>query len=287
MLKQAILLIILSLGFIGNLEAGTDKTVILATTTSVQNTGLLDILVDIYQKKTGYTVKAVALGSGQALKLASNGEADILWVHDPQEEQKFMDKGYGAERVTFMHNDFVILGPKNDPAGVMGAEKAAQAFKKIAASKALFISRGDNSGTHGKEIQLWKEAGAFPEREVYIEAGQGMSQSLRLANEKQAYILTDRATYLTLRKSIDLVIVCEGDASLINPYSLILVNQHRFPKVNAQGAKTLFNFLLSEEAKDIVEEFNKEKFGRKVFFWDYYSKYRLIQPLYGSYYRRR
>lgn len=260
---------LLSVGIFFNCYAADNRTVILATTTSVQDTGLLDVLSGAFHKKSGYTLKAIAVGTGQALQLGRQGEADILWVHSPDDEKQFVEEGYGLNRTPFMHNDFVILGPTDDPAKVAGSFKAAEVFKKISESKNLFVSRGDNSGTHKKELAIWKETGAFPVKEAYIEVGQGMAATVGVANEKQGYVLADRSTYLSLKKSIDLVIVCEGDKSLLNYYSLILVNPQRFPKVNAEGAKSFFDFVLSKEAKDTVENFGKDKFGEQVFFYDY------------------
>lgn len=245
-----------------------NKNIILATTTSVQDSGLLDALIDAFQKKTDWTVKPIAVGTGQALQMGRQGEADILWAHSPADEKQFVEDGYGINRTVFMRNDFVILGPKGDPAKVIGAKNVAEAFKKIAAAKALFVSRGDNSGTHKKEKAIWKDAKEMPDKGSYIETGQGMARTTAVANEKQGYVLADRATYLSLKKTIGLVIVCEGNDVLINRYSLILANPDRFPKVNANGAKELFNFLLSEDSKKIAENFGKEKFGRPLFFWD-------------------
>lgn len=271
MIKKLILISILFFlcaGVALNSNAGDSKTIILATTTSVQDTGLLDMLSASFQKKTGYTVKPIAVGTGQALKMGKLGEADILWVHSPVDEKEFVDEGYGVERVTFMHNDFVILGPKGDPAKVIGTGKAARAFKKIADAKALFISRGDNSGTHKKEKAIWEGAGRMPDRDAYIEVGQGMARAVAVANEKQGYVLADRSTYLSLKKSVDLVIVSEGDPLLKNYYSLILVNPDKFPGINAASARIFYNFLLSEDSRNIVENFGKEKFGQQLFFWD-------------------
>lgn len=247
-------------------------TVRLATTTSVQDTGLLDALVDAFQENSRYKLLPIAVGSGQAMQLGRTGEADLLWAHSPDEEEQFMAEGFGLNRTAFMHNDFVILGPQADPAGIKGMRKAADAFRKTAASGALFVSRGDNSGTHRKEKKLWEIASAVPAKVNYIEAGQGMAGTLTIADEKNAYCLADRATWMTLRKSIGLAILCEGDEALLNRYSLILVNPGRFPKVNAEGAKAFFDFLLSKQAKDIVEKLGVEKYGRQLFFYDYSSK---------------
>ncbi len=263
------LILSLVLSFSGNVKAEGNKNIILATTTSVADTGLLDILVDVFQKKSGYTVKAIAVGSGQAMLLGKSGEADILWVHSPDDEKQFVAEGYGIDRTTFMHNDFVILGPLADPAKIKGIAKASDAFGKIAASNALFVSRGDNSGTHKKEKKLWEAAAVKPASGNYIEVGQGMAGTVSVANEKNAYCLADRSSYLSLKKSISLVILGEGDSALINRYSLILVNPAKFSKVNAQGAKLFFDFLLSPQAKDIIEKFGQDKYGQQLFFYDY------------------
>lgn len=269
----ACLLVGLSSGIFLNCYAGENRNVILATTTSVQDTGLLDELAGAFQKKTGYILKAIAVGTGQALKMGQDGEADILWVHSPDDEKKFVDEGYGTDRTTFMHNDFVVLGPKSDPANVKVSKDAVGAFRKIAKSKGVFVSRGDNSGTHKKEKMLWEKAGISPDKDSYIEVGQGMAATLRVADEKQGYVLCDSSTYLSLKNTIDLLMLCEGDPSLMNYYSLILVNPVRFPKANAQGARALFDFLLSEDTRKIIENFGRDKFGRQLFFWDYKQGY--------------
>lgn len=241
----------------------------LATTTSVQDTGLLDVLSDAFQKDGKYALQAIAVGSGQAMQLGRTGEADILWVHSPDDEKAFVDEGCGTGRTTFLHNDFVLLGPAADPAGVKSAKKAADAFKKLASAKALFVSRGDKSGTHKKELKLWDAAKAKPAKGAYIETGQGMSPTLLLADEKKAYCLADRSTYLAMRKNLALVIVSEGDDALINRYSLILVNAARFPKVNAEGARAFFDFMLSKQAKSLIENYGREKYGQQLFYYDY------------------
>lgn len=255
-----------------DIKPAKNKTILLATTTSVQDTGLLDLLLAAFQKKTGYLVKAIAVGSGQAMQLGRTGEADILWVHSPDDEKQFVEEGYGNNRTTFMHNDFVVLGPASDPAKINGEKKAVDAFAKIAASGVLFISRGDKSGTHKKELKLWDLAKVKPAAEKYVEAGQGMAAVVGMANEKEAYVLTDRSTYLSLRKTIGLQILCEGDEALLNRYSLILVSTEKFPKVNAEGAKAFFDFLLSKRTKKIVEKYGVEKHGKQLFFYDYKVK---------------
>ncbi len=244
----------------------------LATTTSVQDTGLLDVLTDAFQKDGKYKLQAIAVGSGQALQLGRTGEADILFVHSPEDEAQFVAEGFGTGRTTFMHNDFVILGPAADPARVKGAKKAAAAFKKIAAAKAAFVSRADQSGTNKKELQLWNEAKVKPGKDKYIEAGQGMAATLTMANEKNAYTLADRATYLSMQKNLGLVVVGEGDEELINRYSLILVNAAKFPRTNAAGAKAFLDYVLSVPAKEMIEKFGLEKYGQQLFIYDYAVK---------------
>lgn len=244
----------------------------LATTTSVQDTGLLDAVSEAFQKDGRYKLQAIAVGSGQAIQLGKTGEADILWVHSPDDEARFVAEGYGTDRTTFLHNDFVLLGPAADPAKVKGTKKAADAFKKIAAAKALFVSRADKSGTHKKELKLWAAAKAQPGKESYVEAGQGMAATLSMANEKNAYVLADRSTYLSMKNNISLEIVSEGDDALINRYSLILVNAGKFPKVNAAGARAFFDFVLSKPAKEMIEEYGRKQYGRQLFFYDYAVK---------------
>jgi tungstate transport system substrate-binding protein len=244
----------------------------LATTTDVYDTGLLDVLTDAFQKDGKYTLQAIAVGSGQAMQLGKTGEADILWVHSPDDEKAFVAGGYGIDRTTFLHNDFVILGPAADPAKIKGDKSAADAFRKIAASKALFVSRADNSGTHKKELKLWDAAKVRPAKGSYLEAGQGMSATLTMANEKNAYVLSDRSTYLAMKKTLGLVVLCEGDEALLNRYSLILVNPAKFPKVNAAGARAFFDFVLSRPSKEMMENYGRDKFGRQLFFYDYAVK---------------
>jgi len=272
MLKKTILASLLAVSVSGIFfirYTADNKTVILATTTSVQDTGLLDVLADIFQKKTDYTLKAIAVGTGQALRMGQDGEADILWVHSPEDEKRFMDEGYGTGRTTFMHNDFVVLGSRNDVAGIKGGKNAADAFNKIAKSKAVFVSRGDNSGTHKKENKIWEKAGVSPDKNSYIEAGQGMAATLRVADETQGYILCDRSTYISLKNTVDLIILCEGDPALLNYYSLIPVNPAKFPRINAHGAEALMDFLLSGDTRKIIETFGMDKHGQQLFFWDH------------------
>ena len=244
----------------------------LATTTSVQDAGLLDLLTDAFQKDGKYKIQSIAVGSGQALQLGATGEADILLVHSPDDEARFVAAGYGTDRTTFLHNDFVILGPAKDPARIKGTIKAADAFRKIAAARALFVSRADKSGTHNKELKIWAEARVKPAKKYYMEIGQGMAATLSIANEKNAYILADRSTYLSMKAHLRLEILSAGDEVLINHYSLILVNPAKFPKVNVEGARAFFDFVLSAPARALIENLGKDKYGQPLFYYDYPAK---------------
>jgi tungstate transport system substrate-binding protein len=245
------------------------KTLILATTTSTQDTGLLDVLIPIFEKKTGYFVKTIAVGSGQAMTMGQKGEADVLLVHSPAAEEKFVAEGYGINRRLIMHNDFIIVGPPGDLAKIKGIKLASDAFKKIALNNALFLSRGDNSGTNAKEKEVWKAAGINPEGEKwYQQTGLGMGQTLNVAAEKKGYTLADRGTYLSLKKNLGLDILVEGDAILLNIYHVIEVNPAKWPKVNAPAAKAFADLMVSKETQDIVKTFGVEKFGSPLFFPD-------------------
>jgi tungstate transport system substrate-binding protein len=246
-----------------------EKTLILATTTSTQDTGLLDVLVPIFEKKTGYFVKTIAVGSGQAMTMGQKGEADVLLVHSPAAEKKFMEDGFGVSRRLVMHNDFVIVGPAEDPAMIKGVKSAAEAIKKIAAAQALFVSRGDNSGTHAKEKDLWKVAGvSYEGQSWYQQTGLGMGQTLNVAAEKKGYTLTDRGTYLALAKTLKLGILVEGDAVLLNIYHVMEVNQTKWPKVNIAAATAFADFMVSKETQEIIKTFGVDKYGSPLFFPD-------------------
>jgi tungstate transport system substrate-binding protein len=245
------------------------KNVILATTTSTQDSGLLDVLLPIFEKKTGYFVKTIAVGSGQAMAMGQKGEADVLLVHSPDAEKKFVADGYGINRRLVMHNDFVIVGPAEDPAKLKNTKPTTAAFQKIASAQALFLSRGDNSGTHSKERAIWKSAGVCPEgQKWYQQTGLGMGQTLNVASEKRGYTLADRGTYLALKKNLQLNILVEGDAALLNIYHVIDVNPAKWPKVNAAGAKAFSDFLTAKETQDIIKTFGMDKFGSPLFFPD-------------------
>ncbi|MGD0277279.1 MAG: substrate-binding domain-containing protein [Syntrophales bacterium] len=250
-------------------DAPVQKNLILATTTSTQDSGLLDVLIPIFEKKTGYFVKTIAVGSGQAMAMGSKGEADVLLIHSPDAENKFMAEGNGVNRRLLMHNDFIIVGPPADPAALKGAKSAVAAFRQIAASQSLFMSRGDNSGTHSKEKAVWKSAGINAEGRIwYKQTGLGMGQTLNVAAEKKAYTLADRGTYLAMKKNLGLDILMQGDPILLNIYHVIEVNPAKFSKINIEGAKAFSDFLVSKEVKGIIGKFGVEKFGSPLFFPD-------------------
>lgn len=244
------------------------KDIILATTTSTQDSGLLDVLVPDFQSRTGYVVKTVAVGSGQALQMGQEGNADVLLVHSPAAEQTFMDGGYGVDRRLVMHNDFVVVGPKSDPAGIRGLTSATDAFAKIAAAKATFVSRGDKSGTEAKELAIWKAAGITPEGDWYLQSGQGMGATLSIASEKGAYTLSDRATYLATKDQLALDLLVEGDKALLNIYHVIRVNPDKWPKVNVAGGTAFADYLVSPEGQALIGQFGVDKYGQQLFIPD-------------------
>jgi tungstate transport system substrate-binding protein len=253
----------------GSLAQAGSKTVILATTTSTQDSGLLDVLVPVFEKESGYQVKTVSVGSGQAIKMGEKGEADVLLVHSPDAEKKFMADGFGTSRRLVMHNDFVIVGPPADPAKIKTAASSVEALKCVAQSGAVFVSRGDNSGTHAKEKSLWKGAGINPDgQKWYQQTGLGMGQTLNVAAEKKGYTLTDRASYLALKKGLGLVILAEGDSKLLNIYHVIELNAAKWPKVNAAGGKAFADFMVSKKTQNTIGRFGADKFGAPLFFPD-------------------
>ncbi len=243
-------------------------TVILATTTSTQDSGLLDVLVPIFQKETGYVVKTISVGSGQAMAMGRKGEADVLLVHSPADEEKLMAEGYGVHRRLVMHNDFIIVGPSGDPARIMSAKSSREALKLIAEAKALFLSRGDNSGTHSKEKGIWKAAGIDPQRQKwYQQTGLGMGDTLNVASEKDGYTLADRATYLSLvkKRKLHLEILMQGEPLLLNIYHVIEVNPDKWSKVNAAGARAFADFMVSEKTQAAIGRFGVDTVGAPLF----------------------
>jgi len=239
--------------------------VILSTTTSTQDSGLLDVLVPLFERRTGYTVKTIAVGTGQALALAARGEADVVLAHAPALEKKYVDEGKMLDRRLVMYNDFVIIGPADDPAKVKGMKRAADAMKTIGASGSRFVSRGDNSGTHVLEKSLWKLAGVEPHGAWYIEAGQGMGATLGIADDRKAYTVTDRGTYLAFQKRVRLPILLEGDKPLLNIYSVMKVNPSNGPRVNAAGGAAFADFMVSPEVHAAIKTFGVDKYGQALF----------------------
>ncbi len=239
---------------------------ILATTTSTQDSGLLDVLVPLFEKESGYTVQTVAVGSGQAIEQASRGDADVVLVHSPDAEKKMIDAGDGIERTLVMHNDFIIVGPKDDPAGVKAATKTADAMTAISAKQAKFISRGDNSGTNALELKLWKALNITPKGQSwYEESGQGMGATLTIADQKNAYTISDRSTYVARKSTVALEVLWQGDPPLLNVYHVIVVNPAKHDKVNVVGARAFAAFMVRTDVQKVIGEFGKDKVGQSLF----------------------
>jgi tungstate transport system substrate-binding protein len=241
------------------------RNVILSTTTSTQDSGLLDVLIPLFEKQSGYTVKTVSVGTGQALASAAKGDADVALVHAPSLEKQYIADAKLLNRRLVMYNDFVIIGPKDDPAKIKSAKTALAALKLIEQSKSRFVSRGDNSGTHNLEKSLWKEEGLQPKGDWYIEAGQGMGATLGIANERDAYTITDRGTLLALGKRVNLPILVEGDKALLNIYSVMEVNPANGPRINTAGGKAFADFMVAPQTQDMIKNFGVDKFGQSLF----------------------
>jgi tungstate transport system substrate-binding protein len=242
---------------------------ILATTTSTQDSGLLTVLVPLFEQQTGYKVKTIAVGSGAAMTMGEKGEADVLLVHSPAAEVKFMEAKHGIDRKLVMHNDFIIVGPAADPAGIKGTTSAIEALKKIAAAGIVFVSRGDNSGTDALEKKLWTSTGVTPKGQTwYQESGQGMGATLTIATEKGGYTITDRATYLANKSKLALEILVQGDPALLNIYHVILVDPAKTTMINAAGAKAFSDFMVAADTQKVISEFGKDKYGTALFFPD-------------------
>jgi tungstate transport system substrate-binding protein len=240
-------------------------TVILSTTTSTQDSGLLDTLVPLFERKTGLSVKTISVGTGQALALAARGEADVVLVHAPALERKYVEEGKMQNRRLVMYNDFVIIGPADDPAKIKGLPKAVDALKRIAETQSRFVSRGDKSGTHLLEQALWKQAGIEPKGASYIESGQGMGQTLGIANDRRAYTISDRATWLAFQKRIDLPILVEKDKPLLNIYSVMEVNPANGPRINVAGGKAFADFMVAPGTQAVIKTFGVDKYGQPLF----------------------
>jgi tungstate transport system substrate-binding protein len=241
---------------------------ILATTTSLQDSGLLDVLVPAFEQASGYTVKTVAVGTGQALTMGQQGNADVLFVHAPTQEQTFMDAGWGVDRRLVMHNYFQVVGPAADPAGIKGLTSAADALKKIAAAGSTFVSRGDGSGTETKELAIWKTAGITPKGNAwYLQSGQGMGPTLQIASEKGGYTLTDNATFLANSAKLSLEVLVQGDPVLLNIYHVISVNPAKWPKVNSAGATAFADYVTSAAGQQLIAGFGSQ-YGGTLFVAD-------------------
>lgn len=246
-------LFVLIAHILGSFEARADaKSVRLATTTSTVNSGLMDVLAPKFEKHTGLRLEIIAVGSGKALRLGREGKIDAVLVHAPLAEEKFVAAGYGVDRRHVMDNDFVIVGPNDDPAGIRGHDDAAEALRRIEKGKSPFVSRGDDSGTHKKELNLWKAAGIEPYGLWYHEVGKGMAGTLEVANRESSYVLIDRGTWLKLRDSVKLVLLVEGDKELFNPYGVIAVNPAKHPNVNYKGARAFIDWITSPETARLI-----------------------------------
>ena len=240
--------------------------IILSTTTSTQDSGLLDALIPRFEQQTGYRVKTVAVGSGAAIALGQRGEADVVLAHAPENERQFVGSGAGINRQIVMYNDFILVGPPGDPARVRGIEDVLDILHAIARAGATFVSRGDNSGTHQLEKKLWDAAGVTPQGQAwYVESGSGMGQTLQIADQRTAYTLSDRATYLAFKERITLTVAAEGDPRLLNIYHVIAVNPDRFPQVNKDGARAFVEFLLAPQTQEVIGSFGRDKFGQPLF----------------------
>jgi tungstate transport system substrate-binding protein len=272
-LRRAVpaLLVALALGPAARAAAPAKPAVILGTTTSTQDSGLLDVLVPAFEKQTGQVVKTISVGSGQAIALGRRGEADVLLVHSPADEERLVADGFGVNRRIVMHNDFILLGPPSDPAKVRGAPSPEEALRRIAAAGALFVSRGDSSGTHAREKTLWKSAAIAPEgKPWYQQTGLGMGETLNVASEKGGYTLADRGTWLSRKtaRALALDVVLEGAPLLLNVYHVIQVNPEKWPKVNAAGAKAFADFLVAPATQETIRTFGSQALGEPLFFPD-------------------
>jgi tungstate transport system substrate-binding protein len=268
MRKVSFLVMLLSLVTLCNWgNASAEKEIICASTTSTENSGLFSYILPIFEKKTGIKVKVVARGTGAAIEMGKRGDADMVLVHAKEQELKAVEEGYFVDRHDLMYNDFVIIGPNNDPAKIKGMKSAEEAFKKLAESGNLFVSRGDNSGTHTKELAIWKKAGVEPKgQKWYLEAGQGMEKTQRIADEKRAYTLTDRGTWLATKDKdkLEMVIVLEGDPILFNQYGVMAINPEMHKHVKYKESMEFINWLISKEGQQSIGSF-KDKNGNQLF----------------------
>ena len=231
------------------------KNIRLASTTSTENSGLLKYLIPFFEEKTGYQVNVIVAGTGQALRMGRDGNVDALLVHAPFAEREFIESGFGVNRRSVMYNDFIFVGPENDPAKIFGESNALKVLEKIAIKKQIFVSRGDDSGTHKKELSLWEKVNFKPDKTWYREVGQGMGRVLQISGEINAYTMTDRGTWLTMSSKLSLKLLSEGDSKLHNPYSIIAVNPSRYPTINYMGAMSLIAWMTSVDGQKLIKEF--------------------------------
>ncbi|MFP4610824.1 MAG: substrate-binding domain-containing protein [Thiohalophilus sp.] len=243
--------------------AEQNSVVRLATTTSTENSGLLQAILPAFEKSTGYEVQVIAVGTGKALRMGRDGDVDIVLVHAPPAEEKFVNNGYGVNHRQVMYNDFVIVGPKNDPANIRDMQDPLKALAKIARHQARFVSRGDDSGTNKKELQLWNAAGINPAGSWYREAGQGMGKVLQMSGELDAYTLSDRATWLAMQDNLSLAILAEGDPRLYNPYGIIAVNPERYPGINYAGALAMIDWITAKQGQQLIGRYHLQ--GKQLF----------------------
>jgi tungstate transport system substrate-binding protein len=254
-LLQLLTAMVILLATCGISVAAQNKVLRMATTTSTENSGLLEAILPKFEKSTGYEVHVIAVGTGKALRMGRDGDVDVVLVHAPPAEKKFVKQGYGINRRHVMYNDFVIVGPADDPAGISGMKDPTNALAKIANKKAVFVSRGDDSGTNKKEIILWHDAGIKPHGEWYRAAGQGMGKVLQMTGELQAYTLTDRGTWLSMRDKLPLKVLVQGDPRLYNPYGVIAVNPARYPDANYQGAMAFIGWITSPKGQGLISDY--------------------------------
>lgn len=268
MKKLKIVVLLIALFSLSSVYA--EETLRMSTTTSTESSGLLAVLNPPFEKANKVKVDVIAVGSGKALKLGENGDVDVMFVHAPKAEEEFVAAGLGVDRAAVMHNDFVIVGPKSDPDGIKSAANIEEALKKISAGKTAFISRGDDSGTHKKELELWKKAGVSPAGDWYVSAGQGMGAVLRMADDKQAYTLSDRGTFLGFQDKTQLVVLSEGGSALLNPYHIIAVNPKGHAHIKYELAKKYIAYVTGAEGQKIIANFKKD--GQQLFYPDAIKK---------------
>jgi len=265
-MKKIIKIIVLMTALLIINQADAEQVLRMSTTTSTENSGLLAVLDPVFERQNNIRLDVIAVGTGKALRLGANGDVDVVFVHAPKAEMKYVKEGFFIDRTAVMHNDFVLLGPKSDPAHIKGSATAIEAMQRISSAPADFISRGDDSGTNKKENLLWQQAGIKPVGKWYIAAGQGMGAVLQMADEKQAYTLSDRGTFIAYQDKIDLQVLFEGDKVLFNPYHIMAVNPEKYSYVKYNLAKKYIDFVVSEQGQKIIEDYKKA--GQQLFYPD-------------------